>query len=179
MNFLQWGGLDWQGRGGQTCAMDFALRPFSADDSVWLVDQHAAHYRQVEGLDDSFGPLVADIIQSFLSQHDPRYEAGWVACQGPARLGSIFCVCKDERTAKLRLFYVVKAARGTGVAQALLDQCLGFARGAGYKGLTLWTHESHVAAGRIYHRNGFIRTCAKLVHSFGVDLVEETWEIAF
>lgn len=179
MDFLQRGGLDWQVRGGQTCAMEFALRPFSSADSGWLVDQHAAHYRRVEGFDDSFGPLVAGIVQSFLAQHDPRSEAGWIACQGTDRLGSIFCVRNDAQMVKLRLFYVVENARGTGVAQALLEQCLGFARGAGYKGLTLWTHESHVAAGRIYHRNGFIRTCAKPVHSFGVDLVEETWEIAF
>ena len=94
-------------------------------------------------------------------------------------MGSIFCVRFDETTAKLRLFYVVEQARGSGVAQALLDQCLGFAREAGYAGLTLWTHESHAAAGRIYQRNGLTRTRAEPVRSFGVDLVEETWEIAF
>lgn len=94
-------------------------------------------------------------------------------------MGCIFCVRKDDSTAKLRLFYVVQSARGTGVAQALIDSCLGFARAAGYAGLTLWTHESHAAAGRIYKRNGLIRTRAEPVHSFGVDLIEETWEIAF
>lgn len=177
--FLQRGGLDWQGRGGQRYGMEFTLRPFAADDADWLVHEHATHYAQVEGFDDSFGPLVAQIVQSFLAQHDPDREAGWIAHQGQTRLGSIFCVRKDAQIAKLRLFYVVEKARGCGVAQALLDQCLGFAQGAGYKGLTLWTHESHVAAGRIYKRNGLTRTRAAPVHSFGVDLVEETWEIAF
>ena len=158
--------------------MEFALRPFDAGDADWLVAEHATHYAQVEGFDDSFGPLVRGIIEAFLADHDENREAGWIAYQGERLLGSIFCVRKDERTAKLRLFYVVQAARGTGVAQALLDQCLSFARGTGYAALTLWTHESHAAAGRIYLRNGFTCIRAAPVHSFGVDLVEETWQIA-
>ena len=159
--------------------MEFALRPFEAADAAWLVAQHADHYARVEGFDDTFGPLVDSIIQSFLADHDTACEAGWIAHQGETPLGSIFCVRFDDTTAKLRLFYVHEDARGTGVAQALLDQCLGFARGAGYAGLTLWTHESHAAAGRIYTRNGLTRTRAEPVHSFGVNLVEETWQIAF
>ncbi len=159
--------------------MEFSLRPFAPTDSAWLVAEHATYYAQAEGFDGSFGPLVDSIIQSFLTSHDPAGEAGWIAHRGKKRLGSIFCVRLDETTAKLRLFYVVKEGRGTGVAQALLDQCLGFARDAGYAGLTLWTHESHAAAGGIYKRNGLTRTRAEPVHSFGVDLVEETWEIAF
>lgn len=159
--------------------MEFALRAFEDNDADWLVAEHAAHYARVEGFDDTFGPLVASIVADFLAEHDPAWEAGWIAHHGDQRLGSIFCVRVDDATAKLRLFYVLAAARGTGVAQALLDQCLRFARGAGYAGLTLWTHECHAAAGRIYKRNGFARTRAEPVHSFGVDLVEETWQIAF
>ena len=159
--------------------MDYALRPFAADDAAWLVDQHAAHYAQAEGFDETFGPLVAGIIDDFLINHDPAAEAGWIATSSDRPLGSIFCVRAGQTTAKLRLFFVVQEARGRGVAQALLDQCLGFARGAGYADMTLWTHESHKAAGGIYRRNGFTRVAAKPVHSFGVDLVEETWHIVF
>ena len=159
--------------------MEFSLRPISPDDAAWLVAQHAEHYARVEGFDDTFGPLVDSIIQAFLNDHDSRLEGGWIAQSGATRLGSIFCVRLDDTIAKLRLFYVVPDARGTGVAQALLDQCLGFAKAAGFAGLTLWTHESHAAAGRIYTRNGLTRTRAEPVHSFGVDLVEETWEITF
>jgi len=168
-----------QGQGRQRWAMEIALRPFTEADADWLVTEHATYYARVEGFDDSFGPLVRGIVSDFLDAHDDACEAGWIACQGAQRLGCIFCVRKDSNTAKLRLFYVVAQARGTGVAQALLDQCLGFARAAGYAGLTLWTHESHAAAGRAYARNGLTRTRAEPVHSFGVDLVEETWEIAF
>ena len=164
---------------GQGVGMEYAIRPFAAEDADWLTGQHAEHYRTVEGFDDTFGPLVASIIAGFLDDHDPAREAGWIAHHGAARLGSIFCVAQDAQTAKLRLFYVVPQARGTGVAQALLTTCLTFAQASGYGGMTLWTHESHRAAGAIYARNGFARVDAKPVHSFGVDLVEETWAIRF
>ena len=159
--------------------MRFAIRHFEADDKDWLVAQHADHYAKVEGFDDSFGVLVESIAADFVADHDVSCEAGWMAHDGSTRLGTIFCVRLDDQTAKLRLFYLVPKARGTGAGQALLDQCLNFAKASGYKGMTLWTHESHAAAGRIYKRNGFKRTNAKPVHSFGVDLVEETWQIAF
>lgn len=157
--------------------MDFRLRAFAAEDASWLIKQHAAHYARAENFDDTFGPLVASIVDDFLAKHDPSCEAGWIACDGDHRLGSIFCVRLRQTTAKLRLFYVVPQSRGCGVAQRLLAQCLTFARGAGYREMTLWTHESHKAAGAIYARNGFVKTDAKPVHSFGVDLVEQTWQI--
>ncbi|MGJ8621447.1 MAG: GNAT family N-acetyltransferase [Yoonia sp.] len=162
---------------GQAGQMEVRLRAFRPDDAAWLVDQHAAHYTSVEGFDESFAPLVAEIIAAFLRDHDPRCEAGWIATEGDRRIGSIFCVRLDENKAKLRLFYVIDAARGTGVAQALLTRCLEFARAGGYTDMTLWTHESHKAAGAIYARNGFVKTASVPTHSFGVDLVEETWEI--
>ncbi|MDX8354426.1 GNAT family N-acetyltransferase [Cognatiyoonia sp. IB215182] len=159
--------------------MGFAIRPFAADDADWLLDQHANHYARVEGFDDTFGPLVAQIVADFLADHDPAREAGWMAHEGAVRWGTIFCVRLSDEVAKLRLFYLIPEARGSGAGQALLDRCLSFARDTGYRGMTLWTHEQHVAAGRIYKRNGFLRTDAKPVHSFGRDLIEETWEISF
>ena len=159
--------------------MTYAIRPFAATDAAWLIAEHARHYAEAEGFDDTFGPLVSRIVTDFLTAHDARREAGWIAHDGDRRLGSIFCVRLDAQTAKLRLFYVVREGRGTGIAQGLLTTCLEFAKAAGYHGLTLWTHESHRAAGAIYRRNGFDRVAAKPVHSFGVDLVEETWRIQF
>ncbi len=159
--------------------MDCTIRPFATTDAAWLTAEHARHYAEAEGFDDTFGPLVGQIIADFLAAHDSRCEAGWIAHDGDRRLGSIFCVRLDRQTAKLRLFYVVPEGRGAGIAQRLLTTCLDFAKASGYSAMTLWTHESHRAAGAIYRRNGFDRVAAKPVHSFGCDLVEETWRIQF
>ena len=85
----------------------------------------------------------------------------------------------SKRRAKLRLFLLVPLARGMGLGQRLLDHCMGFARGAGYEGMTLWTHESHAAACALYTKNGWHMTRSTPVQSFGVDLVEQTFEIDF
>ena len=159
--------------------MAFTVDRFRPDDADWVVAQHAAHYTQIEGFDATFAPLVADIIAAFLEADDQPMQAGWIARKQGERMGCIFCVRQTAEMAKLRLFFVAPEGRGTGIAQALLDQCLAFAKAAGYHGLTLWTHESHRAAGAIYARNGLQRISSKPVHSFGVDLVEETWQITF
>lgn len=159
---------------------DIRLRPFEEADLDWLVEAHATLYAREAGFDASFGPLVETILQRFLLDHDSVRERGWVAEHDGHRLGSIFCVESPQPSwAKLRLFLVVPQARGFGLGQHLLDTCLGFARGVGYDGLTLWTHESHTAACALYEKNGFALEVEKPVTNFGCDLIEQTYKIAF
>ena len=55
--------------------------------------------------------------------------------------------------------------------------CACFRRGAGYRRLTLWTQSELDAARRIYERAGFRRVHEQSHHSFGKDLVAETWDL--
>lgn len=153
------------------------LREFGADDADWLVAQHRELYAKAEGFDASFGDLVQEIIQDFLAEHDPNMEQGWIAEQNGQRLGNIFCVKLDEKTAKLRLFLLVPEARGLGLGKLLLTTCMTFARDKGYQRMQLWTHESHEAACALYLAYGWQLTGSKPVDSFGVDLIEQSWEI--
>ena len=158
---------------------DVTLRPFRADDIDWLVDRHGALYARDEGFDDSFAPLVRSNLEDFVADHDPTRERGWIA-EGPqGRLGSIFCVRLDDSTAKLRLFLLEPEVRGLGLGRRLLATCMAFAKGAGYSGMTLWTHESHRAACALYRRTGWTLAASHPVHSFGQDLVEQTWTYRF
>ncbi len=155
------------------------LRPFRADDIDWLVERHGTLYAEAEGFDATFAPLVNDILVNFQNNHDPARERGWIAVRGEHRLGSIFCVALSPTMAKLRLFLIVPEARGQRLGQRLLDACLNFARDTGYRGLSLWTHESHRAACALYEKNGFVLTASKPVESFGQKLIEQSWEITF
>jgi GNAT superfamily N-acetyltransferase len=83
----------------------------------------------------------------------------------------------EPDTAKLRLFLLEPRARGIGLGRLLLETCTGFARGAGYRRMTLWTHESHRAACALYAKAGFACTRSEPVRSFGVDLVEQEWSL--
>ena len=120
---------------------------------------------------------MTDVTLRRFADHDPATERGWIAEKEGTRLGSIFCVRLNETTAKLRLFLLVPEARGLGLGKRLLTDCLTFARENGYHRMQFWTHESHEAACALYTRFGFRLTNSKPVHSFGSDLVEQSWEI--
>jgi GNAT superfamily N-acetyltransferase len=154
------------------------LRDIDVGDAGWLIQQHGEIYAREEGFDATFEPLVAEILVDFLRNRDPDTERAFIAAGQGTRLGSIFCVQSGEPgVAKLRLFLLVPEARGLGLGQRLLDACLGFARKAGYRRMRLWTHESHTAACALYAGNGFTLTRSEPVRSFGVDLVEQTWQM--
>ncbi|WP_377188885.1 GNAT family N-acetyltransferase [Ruegeria meonggei] len=156
---------------------DVLIRPFRASDAPWLVMQHGLLYARDEGFDETFAPLVHSILTDFVAGHDPTRERGWIAERAGERLGSIFCVALDEKTAKLRLFLLMPQARGLGLGKRMLGTCMAFARSAGFTEMRLWTHESHEAACRLYRASGWHLLNSKHVHSFGVDLVEQSWKI--
>ncbi|QQA41821.1 GNAT family N-acetyltransferase [Pelagovum pacificum] len=156
---------------------EIILRPYTPDDAAWLVERHADLYARDEGFDGTFGPLVAGLLADFSAHADPEREAGWIAMQDGAPIGSIFCVSGSPGSAKLRLFLIVPEARGQGLGHMLLDQCMSFAGDAGYRRMELWTHESHRAACALYAKFGWRLVDSHPVTSFGVDLIEQSWEI--
>ena len=108
----------------------------------------------------------------------PEREDGWVAERRRAIVGSIFLMKGDEPgVAKLRLLYVEPSARGLGLGRTLVDACIARARELGYKQLTLWTNDVLVSALRIYQAAGFRLTSEAPHHSFGHDLVGQTWAL--
>ena len=154
------------------------LKEFRANDAPWLVERHQTLYAAAEGFDDTFGPLVADILADFIANHDPARERGWIAEGDGERLGSIFCVRLSDDIAKLRLFLLVPQVRGRGLGKRLWAACTGFARAAGYRDMQVWTHESHRAACALYRSQGWDLLHSTPVTSFGVDLVEQSWKIS-
>lgn len=159
--------------------MDVTLRRFAPTDMQWLVARHQDIYAQEAGFDGSFGTQVADIVHSFCASHDPVCERGWMAVSGKERLGTVFCMKKTEDTAQLRLFLLTPKARGKGLGKRLLRDCMEFARGAGYRGMMLKTHESHRTACALYQAFGWQLQDSRAVRNYGQDLVEQTWSLSF
>jgi DNA-binding MarR family transcriptional regulator/N-acetylglutamate synthase-like GNAT family acetyltransferase len=157
----------------------FLLRSHRPGDIGWVIARHGAVYAQEYGFDLTFEALVAEIGAQFITSFDPAREHCWIAEVDGEPVGSIFLVRSSDEIAKLRLLLVEKKARGLGIGRTLTEQCIRFAREAGYKGMVLWTQSCLTAARDIYRRSGFRLTDAQPNHSFGVDLVSETWELKF
>jgi DNA-binding MarR family transcriptional regulator/N-acetylglutamate synthase-like GNAT family acetyltransferase len=152
------------------------LRPPRAGELGWIVARHGELYCAEHGWDESFEALVARIVAEYAERHDPRREAAWIAELESAPAGCVLCVATDDpRTAKLRALLVDDWARGRGVGGRLVEQCLTFARGAGYEAIELWTNDVLADARRIYERAGFELVAEEPHHSFGADLVGQTW----
>ena len=153
----------------------FVLRSPAPGDLGWIVQRHGALYAQQYGWDESFEALVARIVADYAESHDPRREAAWIAEVGGEPAGCVLCVRREDDVAQLRLLLVDPRARGRGIGARLVDECLRFARRAGYTRITLWTNDVLHEARRIYERAGFALVEAAPHHSFGHDLVEQTW----
>ena len=155
----------------------FLLRSHRPGDIGWVISRHGAIYAQEFGWDIGFEALVAEIAAQFIKCYDADREHCWIAEVDGEPVGSIFLVRGSDEVAKLRLLLVEKKARGLGIGRALTEQCIRFAREKGYSTITLWTQSMLVAARDIYRRAGFRRVAEEKHHSFGVDLVGETWEL--
>ena len=153
----------------------FILRDPRPGDLGFVVHRQAALYAQEYGFDWTFEGLVSEIVGKFIAEFDPARERCWIAEMEGEVVGSVFVVRQDEEVAKLRMLYVDPAARGRGLGRALVDECLRFARGAGYRRMVLWTNDILVSARRIYEAAGFELLEEERHHSFGQDLVGQIW----
>lgn len=147
-------------------------------DLGWVVMAHGEVYHQQFGWNTDFEALVAKIVADYALDHDPSREAAWIAEVDGQRAGCIFLVASDEPTiAKLRILLVTPTARGLGLGTRLVEECVAFARAAGYRTITLWTNDVLASARKIYQAFGFTLTHEESHHSFGHDLIGQHWNL--
>jgi GNAT superfamily N-acetyltransferase len=155
----------------------FLLRPPHPGDLGWVIARHAMLYGEEYGWGAPFEGLCAQIVSDFINHYDPQRERCWIAERGGENVGSIFLVKETDEVARMRLLLVEPSVRGLGIGVALVDASIAFAREAGYRRITLWTHSILAAARVIYERKGFTLTESKPHNSWGKEVVGETWDL--
>jgi DNA-binding MarR family transcriptional regulator/GNAT superfamily N-acetyltransferase len=153
----------------------YVIRSLRPGDLGWVVHRHGLIYSQEFGWDESFEALVARVAAEYVERRDESRDNAWIAEVDGHPAGCVFCVKQDEKVARLRLLLVEPRARGMGIGARLVDECIRFAKRAGYEQVTLWTNDVLVSARRIYEAAGFRLIHEGPHHSFGHDLVGQDW----
>ena len=155
----------------------YLLRQHQPGDMGWIVHRQAILYAEEYWWDGTYEALAAEIVAQFIKNYDSKCERCWIAEKDGERVGAVFVAKASDETAKLRLLHVEPEARGLGIGKRLVDECVRFARQAGYQKMTLWTQSILHAARHLYKQAGFRIVREEQHHSFGKDLTAETWEL--
>jgi DNA-binding MarR family transcriptional regulator/N-acetylglutamate synthase-like GNAT family acetyltransferase len=155
----------------------YVLRTPRQGDFGWIVARHAELYAEEYGWTEPFEGLCAQIVADFVNNCDAKRERCWIAEMDGENVGCVMLAKDSDEVARLRLLLVDPKARGLGLGARLTEECVKFARAAGYKKITLWTHSILTAARHIYEKAGFTLTRSEERHSWSKDVVAEFWDL--
>jgi GNAT superfamily N-acetyltransferase len=133
-------------------------------------------YARERGFDPTFEAYVAGPLAEFIRAGSDRGRL-WIAERSGGMVGCVAIVPASSQTAQLRWFLVDPSARRAGLGRRLLDEALAFCRERGYADVILWTESALKVAARLYESVGFRKTEEKPGWVWGVDLVEEKYEL--
>jgi DNA-binding MarR family transcriptional regulator/GNAT superfamily N-acetyltransferase len=155
----------------------YQLRAPAPGDFGWIVQRHAELYAQEYRWIEPFEGVCAQIVADFANNNDLKRERCWIAEMDSENVGCVFLVKETATLARIRLLLVDPKARGLGLGAQLTDECIRFARRAGYKKMTLWTHSVLTAARHIYQKAGFKLKRSEKRVSWSQPVVSEHWDL--
>jgi len=169
--------LDNQADARAVKASEIKLRAPVPGDFGWIIKRHAELYAQEYGWVAPFEGVCAQIVADFINNYDRKRERCWIAEIDGENAGTVMLAKDSAKVARIRLLLLEPGARGIGLGARLVDECIRFARRAGYKKITLWTHSVLTAARHIYQKAGFKLMRTERHGSWGRPVVSEYWDL--
>jgi DNA-binding MarR family transcriptional regulator/GNAT superfamily N-acetyltransferase len=155
----------------------YTLRAPRPGDFGWIIKRNAELYAQDYGWVAPFEGVCAQIVADFVNKFNATRERGWIAEIAGENVGSLMLANDGDGVARLRLLLVEPKARGLGIGARLVDEAIRFARSAGYRKISLWTHSVLTAARHIYQSAGFKLVRSEEHQSWGEPVVSEHWDL--
>lgn len=151
------------------------IRPHQVGDLGYIAHRHAVLYNREFGFDIGFEAAVARIAADFIETFDAETCCARIAVMNEVVVGSAFVVPGEAGEAKLRLVFLEPEMRGQGLGRRLVGACIAFAQAAGYRRMTLGTHDILLPARALYASLGFKLVAAVPFHGYGLEMLDETW----
>lgn len=162
---------------GDAAHRAFTLRTFRIGDFGYLTARQSILYHEVYGWNGLIEANEGEVTSAFIRNFKEGREQCWIAEIGGAMMGSVLLTDEGQGVCRLRLLYVEPTARNLGIGNALVDECLAFARRVGFSRMTLWTQSILEGARRIYVAKGFKVVEERQHDLFGPKLAGETWQL--
>lgn len=153
------------------------LREPRAGEYGWLVYRQAQWFAAEHGWDQSFEGWLARVVADCIERNDAVRERCWLAEQDGMVAGSACLVAVSTTVAAVRMLWVEPDVQRLGIGRQLLDECVLFARRAGYTKLTLMTASTLAPPRRLCERVGFSVAGTVTERRFGKDQIIERWEL--
>lgn len=150
------------------------LRP---GDLGYIVYLHGSMYGEEYQYGISFETYVAKGMYEFYSQYDPDKDRVWICEDNGHIIGFLLGMHRDEQTVQLRFFILLPGYRGMGLGKKLMELFMEYLREKKYNRCYLWTTNQQATAAFIYKRLGFALTEEKPSNDFGIELVEQRYDL--
>ena len=114
----------------------------------------------LEEAPSAFGSRLATERDRTEAERRDRLEhrTQFVAREEGRPIATVGCLAGSEDVMELVSMWVVPPARGTGVADLLVEAVVAEARDQGRATIVVWVSEGNERAERLYVRHGFVRT---------------------
>ncbi|NUP48365.1 MAG: GNAT family N-acetyltransferase [Catenulispora sp.] len=162
--------------------MTVSIRPADQPGDIGIITTlHGRHYAAACGMDQTVEAYIAAGLAAFV---EARFRDGaaagecWVAeSAADGIVGSIGITRADARTLQLRWFILDASQRGQGLGRRLLDTALDYCRAQDADRVFLLTVAGLNPAHHLYRKAGFELTGATPGRQWGVELVEQRFDL--